>query len=142
MKPRTPECLDKTHKRRDTQEVGRHLAASSIPRLRCEITVGLNRGSRSQMTLFSRPPTVSLSLTSPAETLAVRWQDRRIYRTRSEKGVRSQKDIMKTAAFLLVLLAFLSAKAVAQVPQNGKLQLHFMDVGQGDGALLISPEGE
>ncbi len=25
---------------------------------------------------------------------------------------------------------------------NGKLQLHFMDVGQGDGALLISPLGE
>ena len=26
--------------------------------------------------------------------------------------------------------------------QNGKLQLHFMDVGQGDGAVLISPKGQ
>ena len=25
---------------------------------------------------------------------------------------------------------------------NGKLQLHFIDVGKGDGALLISPGGE
>jgi beta-lactamase superfamily II metal-dependent hydrolase len=25
---------------------------------------------------------------------------------------------------------------------NGKLQIHFMDVGQGDGAVLISPKGE
>ena len=25
---------------------------------------------------------------------------------------------------------------------NGKLQIHFMDVGQGDGALLVSPQGE
>jgi competence protein ComEC len=27
-------------------------------------------------------------------------------------------------------------------PMNGKLQIHFMDVGQGDGALLISPQGQ
>ena len=27
-------------------------------------------------------------------------------------------------------------------PVNGKLQIHFMNVGQGDGAILISPEGE
>lgn len=27
-------------------------------------------------------------------------------------------------------------------PKNGKLQIHFMDVGQGDGALLISPQGQ
>jgi beta-lactamase superfamily II metal-dependent hydrolase len=25
---------------------------------------------------------------------------------------------------------------------NGKLQLHFIDVGQGDGAILISPGGQ
>jgi hypothetical protein len=25
---------------------------------------------------------------------------------------------------------------------NGNLQIHFMDVGQGDGAILISPQGE
>lgn len=25
---------------------------------------------------------------------------------------------------------------------NGKLQIHFIDVGQGDGALLVSPQGE
>ncbi len=27
-------------------------------------------------------------------------------------------------------------------PVNGKLQIHFMDVGQGDGALLVSPQGQ
>lgn len=27
-------------------------------------------------------------------------------------------------------------------PVNGKLQIHFMDVGQGDGAILISPQGQ
>jgi beta-lactamase superfamily II metal-dependent hydrolase len=29
-----------------------------------------------------------------------------------------------------------------QTPSNGRLQIHFMNVGQGDGAILISPEGE
>ena len=36
---------------------------------------------------------------------------------------------------LLLLLAVASGFGQA----NGKLQLHFMDVGQGDGAVLISP---
>jgi competence protein ComEC len=31
---------------------------------------------------------------------------------------------------------------VALAQSNGHLQLHFMDVWQGDGALLISPKGE
>ncbi len=38
----------------------------------------------------------------------------------------------------LPLLICLEAGAQA----NGKLQIHFMDVGQGDGAVLISPQGE
>ena len=42
---------------------------------------------------------------------------------------------------LLICLALLSAhSAFAQA--NGKLQIHYMDVGQGDGAVLISPLGE
>ncbi len=47
---------------------------------------------------------------------------------------------MKTRAILLGLVLTLPFGAQAQ--SNGKLQLHFMDVGQGDGALLISPRGE
>jgi len=47
---------------------------------------------------------------------------------------------------LQVLLAsrFLALVAVpsARPQANGKLQIHFMDVGQGEGALLISPKGE
>lgn len=39
------------------------------------------------------------------------------------------------------LLAFFIAAANA-APTNGKLQIHFMDVGQGDGAVLISPQGQ
>jgi len=38
---------------------------------------------------------------------------------------------------------FLFAVTIAVFGQaNGKLQIHFMDVGQGDGALLLSPQGE
>ena len=42
------------------------------------------------------------------------------------------------AATLLLVAA---APAAGQVA-NGRLQLHFMNVGQGDGALLVSPKGE
>jgi beta-lactamase superfamily II metal-dependent hydrolase len=44
----------------------------------------------------------------------------------------------------IVLVAlFLSCCASASFAQaNGKLQIHFMNVGQGDGAVLISPLGE
>lgn len=50
---------------------------------------------------------------------------------------------MKPTACLVVLVVlqlFPSLRASAQA--NGKLQIHFMNVGQGDGALLISPLGE
>jgi len=40
--------------------------------------------------------------------------------------------------FVWILLAAGAASAQG----NGKLQIHHMDVGQGDGALLISPQGE
>jgi beta-lactamase superfamily II metal-dependent hydrolase len=41
----------------------------------------------------------------------------------------------------LLLCVFLAAASLwAQA--NGKLQLHFIDVGQGDGAILISPGGQ
>jgi beta-lactamase superfamily II metal-dependent hydrolase len=41
---------------------------------------------------------------------------------------------------LLVSAALFACDAFGQA--NGKLQIHFMNVGQGDGALLISPNGE
>jgi beta-lactamase superfamily II metal-dependent hydrolase len=50
-------------------------------------------------------------------------------------------DHMNEIARCLALAA-LVANASAYGQANGKLQLHFMDVGQGDGALLISPLGE
>src|SRR5262245_61811923 len=37
-------------------------------------------------------------------------------------------------------ILFASASAFAQT--NGKLQIHHIDVGQGDGAVLISPGGQ
>ena len=40
----------------------------------------------------------------------------------------------------LVVALFLASGLFAQ--QNGKLQLHFMDVGQGDAAVVISPKGQ
>jgi len=44
-----------------------------------------------------------------------------------------------TQAFVACAL-LLTSLAYGQA--NGKLQIHFMDVGQGDGAVLISPRGE
>lgn len=44
-----------------------------------------------------------------------------------------------------VLSAFLFVLLVASIifgQANGKLQIHFMDVGESDAAILISPEGE
>jgi beta-lactamase superfamily II metal-dependent hydrolase len=46
---------------------------------------------------------------------------------------------LRLSALALFLLT-LPAAALGQA--NGKLQIHFMDVGQGDGAILISPNGE
>lgn len=41
-----------------------------------------------------------------------------------------------------VLLALLLPGVARAITGNGKLQIHHIDVGQGDGALLISPNGE
>lgn len=41
---------------------------------------------------------------------------------------------------IALLMCFIPLSLFAQA--NGKLQIHFIDVGQGDGALLISPAGE
>jgi beta-lactamase superfamily II metal-dependent hydrolase len=41
---------------------------------------------------------------------------------------------------LALLVGVFSHLAFGQA--NGKLQIHFMDVGQGDGAVLISPQGQ
>jgi beta-lactamase superfamily II metal-dependent hydrolase len=46
----------------------------------------------------------------------------------------------RRALFALVFLSCFAGAAYCQV--NGKLQIHHMDVGQGDGAVLISPGGE
>ena len=54
---------------------------------------------------------------------------------------RKHPAIMRTIAILLTAtLIGLGQNVFAQA--NGKLQIHFMNVGQGDGALLISPQGE
>lgn len=47
---------------------------------------------------------------------------------------------MRRIIFALAAAAFLASTLFGQA--NGKLQIHFMDVGQGDGAVLISPRGE
>src|SRR3954469_3976874 len=44
----------------------------------------------------------------------------------------------RIAILLLAVVCPISSFAQA----NGKLQIHYMDVGQGDGAVLISPFGE
>ncbi len=42
----------------------------------------------------------------------------------------------------LLVLALALCTACVYGQANGKLQIHFLDVGQGDGAILISPGGE
>jgi competence protein ComEC len=46
------------------------------------------------------------------------------------------RRILSAVLFVLLVASFVFGQA------NGKLQIHFMDVGQGDGTILISPEGE
>jgi hypothetical protein len=46
------------------------------------------------------------------------------------------------SSLLVAALLFATHAAPACGQANGKLQLHFMNVGQGDGALLVSPGGE
>jgi beta-lactamase superfamily II metal-dependent hydrolase len=48
--------------------------------------------------------------------------------------------VRKTFGLVFVTLLLLPSLGIAQA--NGNLQIHFMDVGQGDGAVLISPQGE
>jgi beta-lactamase superfamily II metal-dependent hydrolase len=48
---------------------------------------------------------------------------------------------MKKAFVVVPLCAFSGTFAFGQA-QNGKLQIHHIDVGQGDGAVLISPNGQ
>ena len=48
---------------------------------------------------------------------------------------------MRKRTFFLIFF-LLSFTQVVFGQANGKLQIHFMDVGQGDGVVLISPGGE
>jgi len=49
---------------------------------------------------------------------------------------------MRRRVLLAVVSVFLATAGLAIAQANGKLQIHYIDVGQGDGALLISPKGE
>src|SRR5438874_13541552 len=52
---------------------------------------------------------------------------------------------MKRLLSSFVLFAFVVVwplERVTRAQANGKLQIHFMDVWQGDGAILISPNGQ
>src|SRR5438105_42540 len=48
---------------------------------------------------------------------------------------------MRRLMLVVVAIAFLATPSFPRA-QTGKLQIHFMDVGQGDGAILIAPNGE
>ncbi len=49
---------------------------------------------------------------------------------------------LRAASFALLLACLLAWPAAAAVTPNGRLQIIHLDVGQGDGALLISPLGQ
>jgi beta-lactamase superfamily II metal-dependent hydrolase len=46
----------------------------------------------------------------------------------------------KRTGLLVLGLVWVASLALGQA--NGKLQIHYMDVGQGDSAVLISPKGQ
>lgn len=48
---------------------------------------------------------------------------------------------LATAAFLLLLLIFLTCAPLLGQPGDGLLEVVFLDVGQGDAALVITPDG-
>ena len=48
--------------------------------------------------------------------------------------------MLRSFRFVPILLTLWASAVLGQA--NGRLQIHFMNVGQGDGALLISPKGE
>ncbi len=54
--------------------------------------------------------------------------------------LRPPRAFYSTALLLVVVLALCVSPASGQA--NEKLQIHFIDVGQGDAAVLISPQGE
>src|SRR5216683_3849236 len=54
----------------------------------------------------------------------------------------SEVRSMRKRMLLEVVILFLAMAGQVIAQANGKLQIHYIDVGQGDGALLISPKGE
>jgi beta-lactamase superfamily II metal-dependent hydrolase len=62
------------------------------------------------------------------------------HRLPRQDAARSFLRAARAVALLALPLLFASATALAQ--GNGKLQIHHIKVGQGDGMLVISPNGE
>src|SRR6266478_10156028 len=58
--------------------------------------------------------------------------------TKSDNHLKTSSIGLKILPLTILLLLQLHVFGQA----DGKLQIHFIDVGQGDGALLISPQGE
>jgi competence protein ComEC len=60
------------------------------------------------------------------------------------RGESSTRDRMigRHRALPLIFLSVAGISRLLWAQANGKLQIHFIDVGQGDGAVLISPKGE
>jgi beta-lactamase superfamily II metal-dependent hydrolase len=49
---------------------------------------------------------------------------------------------MRRMLSILVLALALGLQSITWAQPSGTLQIHFMDVGQGDGAILIAPDGQ
>ena len=60
----------------------------------------------------------------------------------SSTGTPSPSTALVTPPVTTVTIAATAHSGTVSGLADGKLQIHFMDVGQGDGAILISPQGE
>ncbi|MCK4361731.1 MAG: DNA internalization-related competence protein ComEC/Rec2 [Dehalococcoidia bacterium] len=63
-------------------------------------------------------------------------------RTRGGLPSLSRRVVAKFAFALLLIIAILIWTAAAVAPGNGKLSISFLDVGQGDAALITTPSGQ
>jgi competence protein ComEC len=89
----------------------------------------------------SRTPCLVVPYSIVLFVIALRWLRRRRSRQTSTWLASTVRNPSATAVLVLAVSALLSWLAVLQLP-DGKLHIAFLDVGQGDAALVTTPHGQ